>query len=191
MTPPINSVEQGLFRKFDVRRVDGSDAPGGKHHGCRYFVLDVDHDPHAVPALVAYADACEATHPQLAQDIRLEWQAPFTPVSAQRAQQPCPDCYESSGYVWEFGNDWEGGPWGHQTNIPCKTCLGAGVVAIHSDVDDEIVEMAARAAFRAAQSEYRASHDHFPLRHTWETTDDTVRSGWRRIARAVLSGGRS
>lgn len=71
--------EQGLFHKFDVRRVDGSDAPGGKHHGCRYFVLDVDHDPHAVDALIAYANACEKTHPALATDLRDYWCIPTPP----------------------------------------------------------------------------------------------------------------
>ena len=74
--------EQGLFRKFVVHRVDGSDAPGGKHHGCRYFVLDVDHDPHAVEALAAYANACEATHPELAKDLRVEWAVPVAPQPA-------------------------------------------------------------------------------------------------------------
>lgn len=77
--------QQGLFRKFDIRRVDGSDAPGGKHHGCRYFVLDVEHDPHSVPALIAYAAACEATHPQLAKDLRSEWQVPPLPDKAKWA----------------------------------------------------------------------------------------------------------
>lgn len=62
--------QQGLFRKFVVQRVDGSDAPGGKHHGCEYFVLDVDHDPHAKAALQAYAVACELSHPDLSNDLR-------------------------------------------------------------------------------------------------------------------------
>lgn len=62
--------QQGLFRKFSVSRVDGSDAPGGKHHGCEYFVLDMDHDKAAPAALVAYADAVAETHPQLAADLR-------------------------------------------------------------------------------------------------------------------------
>ena len=62
--------QQGLFRKFDVRRTDGSDAPGGKHHGCEYFVLDVGHDAAAPAALAAYADAIEVTHPTLAADMR-------------------------------------------------------------------------------------------------------------------------
>lgn len=62
--------EKGLYRKFDVRRVDGTDAPGQKHHGCRYYVLDLDHDPHALPALRAYAESCERGYPALAFDLR-------------------------------------------------------------------------------------------------------------------------
>jgi hypothetical protein len=50
-----------------------------------------------------------------------------------------------------------------------------------------LVERAAQKAFRAAQTEYRASHDHFPLKRTWETTDEKVRSGWRDIASAAIS----
>lgn len=71
----VPAERQGLFRKFDVRRVDGSDQPGGKHHGCRYFVLDVDHDQHAHAALTAYAAACESSHPELAADLRSKWGA--------------------------------------------------------------------------------------------------------------------
>lgn len=67
--------QQGLYRKFEVRRVDGSDKPGGKHDGCAYFVLDIDHDPHAPAALSAYAAACEASHRQLAADLRQKWGA--------------------------------------------------------------------------------------------------------------------
>lgn len=47
-----SDTEQGLFQKFEVRRTDGSSEPGGKHEGCEYFVLDVDHDPHAEAALL-------------------------------------------------------------------------------------------------------------------------------------------
>lgn len=66
----LTNRAQGVYRKFDVRRVDGSSEPGGKHHGCEYFVLDVTHDPHARAALAAYAAAVEATHPTLAADMR-------------------------------------------------------------------------------------------------------------------------
>lgn len=68
--PKLTNQAQGVYRKFDVRRTDGSDQPGGKHHGCEYFVLDVTHDPHAIAALTAYALACEKTHPLLAADLR-------------------------------------------------------------------------------------------------------------------------
>jgi hypothetical protein len=61
--------QQGLFRKFIVRRTDGSDAPGGKHEGCEYFVLDTKHDAHAPTALAAYARACRETHLQLSADL--------------------------------------------------------------------------------------------------------------------------
>jgi hypothetical protein len=63
------NAEQGLYRKFEVRRVDGSDAPGGKHHDCEYFVLDMTHDRYAKAALRTYAQLCHATHPQLAYEL--------------------------------------------------------------------------------------------------------------------------
>lgn len=68
----MTSVDRGtgLYRKFIVQRADGSSAPGGKYEECSYFVLDWDHDPFAVPAARAYADACEARYPALARDLR-------------------------------------------------------------------------------------------------------------------------
>lgn len=78
--PSKPAEAQGLFRKFDVCRVDGSDAPGGKHEGCEYFVLDVDHDPHAPAALRAYAEACKDTHPQLSADLQNRHGGPHTNV---------------------------------------------------------------------------------------------------------------
>ena len=61
---------RGLHRKYRVERTDGSSAPGGKHADCAYFVLDRTHDVYAVPALRAYANACEAESPALAADLR-------------------------------------------------------------------------------------------------------------------------
>jgi hypothetical protein len=61
---------RGLYDRYWVRRTDGSSGPGGKHEHCRYFVLDLDHDPYAGAALVAYASSCAATYPQLAADLR-------------------------------------------------------------------------------------------------------------------------
>lgn len=61
---------RGLYEKFMVERRDGASDPGGKHHDCEYFVLDLDHDPHAAVALDAYADSCAAQYPALAADLR-------------------------------------------------------------------------------------------------------------------------
>lgn len=61
---------EGLYCKFWVRRTDGSSREGQKHHDCEFFVLDWDHDPYAVPAALAYADACEGAYPDLAADLR-------------------------------------------------------------------------------------------------------------------------
>lgn len=61
---------RGLYRKYDIKRTDGSSGKGGKHEHCAYFVLDLEHDEFAIPALAAYARACSKTHPSLAADIR-------------------------------------------------------------------------------------------------------------------------
>src|ERR1043166_8738506 len=68
----MGDKSKGLYPdgKFVVLRKDGTDAPGGKHDGCQYFVLDVTHDPHARPALRAYAGSARADgYDLLANDI--------------------------------------------------------------------------------------------------------------------------
>jgi hypothetical protein len=69
-------ASRGLYDKYAVTRTDGSSAVGERHHGCEYFVLDLDHDPFAAAALRAYADACESEYPLLARDLRLKLAAP-------------------------------------------------------------------------------------------------------------------
>jgi NTP pyrophosphatase (non-canonical NTP hydrolase) len=64
-----NDEDRGLYDKYKVERKDGSSEPGGKHEGCQYFVLDLNHDPYSVPALLAYATACRARFPELATDL--------------------------------------------------------------------------------------------------------------------------
>lgn len=59
-----------IYEKFRVERTDGRSAPGEKHDGCQYFVLDVTHDPFALHALRAYADACYADYPKLSSGVR-------------------------------------------------------------------------------------------------------------------------
>jgi hypothetical protein len=73
-----DKTKKGLLHKFNVQRVDGSDAPGGKHYGCEYFTLDLTHDKHALAALSAYAKSCESEYPMLAADLRSK-------VAAKRA----------------------------------------------------------------------------------------------------------
>jgi hypothetical protein len=68
--PAPSQHTTGLFPKFNVSRVDGRDQPGEKHHGADYFVLDLTDDPHAIPALTAYAESCAADYPQLAADLQ-------------------------------------------------------------------------------------------------------------------------
>lgn len=60
---------RGLYHKFNIARTDGSSGPGGKHEDCRYYVLDLDHDPHAKAAIRAYADSCRSDYPELAADL--------------------------------------------------------------------------------------------------------------------------
>ncbi len=64
-----NEQRIGLYRKYKVERLDGSGEPGRKHEACEYFILDLDHDPFALPAILAYAQACRLTHPVLAADL--------------------------------------------------------------------------------------------------------------------------
>lgn len=61
--------KRGLYGKYIIQRVDGSDAPGGKHAGCQYFVLDLTHDNYALPALREYARWCRGQLPLLADDL--------------------------------------------------------------------------------------------------------------------------
>ncbi len=65
----IDKKTTGIYHKFNVTRTDGQSEPGQKHYGCDYFVLDFDHDPHAMPALRAYAASCRKDFPVLADDI--------------------------------------------------------------------------------------------------------------------------
>jgi formylglycine-generating enzyme required for sulfatase activity len=66
----VDQKNIGLYPKFQVIRTDGKGAPGGKHEHDEYFVLNLTTDKHAIPALSAYAKACEAEYPLLASDLR-------------------------------------------------------------------------------------------------------------------------
>ncbi len=70
-----------VYEKYHIYRTDGRDATGEKHDGCAYFVLDLTHDPHAIPALEAYLVSCRQDFPFLS--ARLE-----TAVHQMRAGKP-------------------------------------------------------------------------------------------------------
>jgi hypothetical protein len=60
---------EGLYHKYEVRRTDGA-GHAGAHQDCRYFVLDLSHDPAARYAALDYARQIETTRPNLAADLR-------------------------------------------------------------------------------------------------------------------------
>lgn len=66
------SGREGLGGKYLIWRTDQRDRPGEKHHGCRYFVLDLTHDPAAAAAIAAYVAAVARSNPQLAADLVAE-----------------------------------------------------------------------------------------------------------------------
>jgi len=101
--PNKPAEEQGLFNKFIVMRTDGKDAPGEKHHGCAYFVLDLDHDRHAPAAMRAYASACSETHPALAADLVAKFGKPKLDDSEQYRLQMAAIGTASFGY-WKEGD---------------------------------------------------------------------------------------
>lgn len=87
--------DAGLYEKFRVERTDGTSAAGAKHDGCEYFVLDLTHDPFALPALFAYRNACRAEYPALAADLlmriaKMQALAP-DPLAGVRPSLPAPE----------------------------------------------------------------------------------------------------
>lgn len=59
----------GLYGKFKVERLND---PAGKHAGCRFFVLDPQHDPIARATVADYADrAFGQGYYRLAADLKI------------------------------------------------------------------------------------------------------------------------
>jgi hypothetical protein len=71
-------TDRPLHAKYIVKRRDRAELViGSKHYGgCDMFVLDLDHDPAALIALMAYADAIESSKPGLAASIRSKYGTP-------------------------------------------------------------------------------------------------------------------
>ena len=55
--PTTDGVRDGLEARYRVEKIND---PTGKHAACRYFVLDLEHDPLAVAALARYAQCARA-----------------------------------------------------------------------------------------------------------------------------------
>lgn len=91
-------AKRGLYRKYDVKRTDGSSEAGRKHADCAYFVLDLEHDEFAIPALEAYSKACRATHPDLAADINhlIRRQADKVATRCNCREAGCPHSLEQA-----------------------------------------------------------------------------------------------
>ncbi|WP_129414902.1 hypothetical protein [Mesorhizobium sp. Pch-S] len=79
-----------------------------------------DHGPHPMDGF----PYCGDLSPSQCEEIPCPWKASTSAEHSYPGQAPCPHCYESSGYVWEHGNDWNTGPWSTQTNIRCSHCDG-------------------------------------------------------------------
>lgn len=84
-TTPVDA-KRGIYSKYTVTRTDGSSGPDGKHEHCAFFVLDLNHDPYAIPALRAYAEACRKEYPGLARDL----------ARIVDAERPTCNCREAS-----------------------------------------------------------------------------------------------
>jgi hypothetical protein len=61
-----DTTNKGIINKYTVIRNDGSE----KHANCEYFVLDMNCDKFAKPAILAYSKACENEFPLLSVELR-------------------------------------------------------------------------------------------------------------------------
>lgn len=68
---------------------------------------------------------------------------PWCAADLYPGQAPCPSCFESSGYIWEHGNDRNTGPWSVQTTIQCKHCNGTGTVDAPLATMDDLENLSA------------------------------------------------
>jgi hypothetical protein len=63
-------MSEGLHKKYEIKRTDGSDQPGKRHDGCQYFVLDLTHDTAARLAATVYAAVVQNWNPSLSRDLK-------------------------------------------------------------------------------------------------------------------------
>lgn len=86
--------QRGLYRKYELYRVDETDPTQRSLVFDPFFVLRYTRDPHARVALAAYAKSCEADYPQLAADLR----AALRTIDGENPRpddDPCPDDWDT------------------------------------------------------------------------------------------------
>ncbi len=104
----MSDETRGVYRKFEVRRTDGSSGKDGKHARCRYFVLDLDHDKHAAAALAAYSDSCRDDYPILSAELN---------YTAEQIENHDPDdgrLLDGVDLGWKRGHFWGEDEWGRR-----------------------------------------------------------------------------
>ena len=63
----MDDQTRGLYDKYIVERTD--EDPDGQYEDCKYFVLDLTNDKHAIYALKYYAMSCRREYPLLFKDL--------------------------------------------------------------------------------------------------------------------------
>jgi len=111
-TEVVDAEGEGLGTRYEVRKISD---PEGKHIDCKYFVLDVQHDPIAREALAQYAQVARANGlTALASDLD-EWlvlteYTPLAQVSALDQGYYCSSCgfFENELEIVQSEEDPEG-----------------------------------------------------------------------------------
>ena len=104
----MSDRDRGIYKKFHVLRADGKSAEGEKHENCSYFVLDLDHDKHAIPALLAYAESCQDEFPILARELR------------HKVTLTCIECHATDDHLADNEEKKDNNPRGLPFCVQCK-----------------------------------------------------------------------
>lgn len=132
----MSDHERGIYRKFRVERLND---PAGKHRDCRYYVLDLEHDAFAGPALRAYADACAAEFPALAADLRATF-----PPSAPPPADPLDAALEGRPRLRELREKWRrrlaGGSLGVEARMIQAECIREAETVWRANLVDAMAE---------------------------------------------------
>lgn len=179
--PSKPAEAQGMFRKFNVSRVDGSDAPGGKHSGCEYFVLDLDHDVHAPAALRAYAQACKDTHPTLSAELKAKFGSP--PKAPALAQEPL-DVLREVVSQYKQMNEWRmrhqcenPEPGAEQAESLHRTSLALAMAQAEKFIGAHPAPSAAPQSSESAEEYLRSRYGAYRGHYAWRDLEEAFNAG--------------